>query len=89
MLPITTLFLFVLPSWSLVDIGEVYGFGSVMSTVGVVVDPSAGIGSVLVALLVASSGGAILLGVPVERWWRTSRRDTSTRVVAKFLSKLV
>jgi hypothetical protein len=89
MLPITTLFLFVPLSWSLVNIREVHGFGSVMSTISVIVDPSAGIRSVLVASLVTSSGSAILPGVPVKRWWRTSRRDTSTRVVAKFLSKLV
>ena len=61
MLPVTTLFLLVLPSRSLVNIREVHSLGSVVSTVSVVVDPSAGIRLVVVASLVASSGGAILL----------------------------
>jgi hypothetical protein len=69
MLPITTLFLFVLPSRSFVNIGEVYSLGSVVSTISVVVDPSSSIRPILVALLVASSGGAILLWVLVERGW--------------------
>jgi hypothetical protein len=60
-----------------------------MSTVSVVIDPSSSVRPVIVASLVALSSGAILLWVLVERWWRTSRRDTSTRVVAKFLSKLI
>ena len=67
MLPITTLFLFVLPSRSFVNIREVYSLSSVVSTVSVVVDLSAGIRLVVVALLVASSSGAILLWVPVKR----------------------
>ena len=61
MLPITTLFLFVLPSRSFVNIREVYSLSSVVSTVSVVIDPSAGIGLVVVTSLVASSGGAVLL----------------------------
>ena len=67
MLPVTTLFFLVLLSRSFVDIREVHSLGSIVSTVGVVVDPSAGIRLIVVALLVASSGGAILLWVPVKR----------------------
>ena len=67
MLPVTTLFLLVLPSRSFVNIREVYSLSSVVSTVSVVVDLSAGIRLVVVALLVASSSGAILLWVPVKR----------------------
>ena len=61
MLPVTTLFLLVLPSRSFVNIREVYSLSSVVSTVSVVVDLSAGIRLVVVASLVASSGGAIPL----------------------------
>jgi hypothetical protein len=89
MLPITTRFLLVLLSWSLIDVGEVYSFGPVVSTVSTVMDLLAGIWLVLVALLVASSSGAISLGVLVERRWQTSCRALCTRVVAKFLSKFV
>jgi hypothetical protein len=61
MLPITTLFLFVLPSRSLFNIREVYSLSSVVSTVSVVIDPSSSIRLIVVTLLVASSSGAILL----------------------------
>ena len=67
MLPVTTLFFLVLLSGSFVNIREVHSLGSIVSTVSIVVDPSAGIGLVVVASLVASSGGAILLWVPVKR----------------------
>ena len=60
MLPVTTLFFLVPPSGSFVNIREVYSLGSIVSTVGVVVDPSASIRLVVVASLVASSSGAIL-----------------------------
>ena len=75
MLPVTTLFFLVPPSGSFVDIGEVHSLGSIVSTVGVVVDPSAGIGLVVVTSLVASSGGAILPWVPVKRRWCANRCD--------------
>ena len=61
MLPVTTLFLLILLSRSLINIREVYSLSSVVSTVSVVIDPSAGIGLVVVTSLVASSGGAVLL----------------------------
>ena len=67
MLPVTTLFFLVLLSRSFVNIREVYSLSSIVSTVSVIVDPSAGIGLIVVALLVASSGGAILLWVLVKR----------------------
>ena len=61
MLPVTTLFLLVLPSRSFVNIKEVYSLSSVVSTVSIVVDPSAGIRLIVVALLVALLSGAIPL----------------------------
>ena len=61
MLPITTLFLLILPSKSFVNIKEVYSLSSVVSTVSIVVDPSAGIRLIVVALLVALLSGAIPL----------------------------
>ena len=61
MLPITTLFLLILPSKSFVNIREVYSLSSVVSTVSIVVDPSAGIRLIVVALLVALLSGAIPL----------------------------
>ena len=67
MLPVTTLFFLVPPSRSFVNIREVYSLGSIVSTVSVIVDPSAGIRLIVVASLVASSSGAILLWVPVKR----------------------
>jgi hypothetical protein len=67
MLPITTLLLLILLSRSLINIREVYSFGSVISTISIIIDPSASIRSVLVTLLVALSSGAILLRVLVKR----------------------
>ena len=61
MLPVTTLFLLVLLSRSLVNIREVYSLSSVVSTVSVVIDPSASIRLVVVTLLVTLLSGAILL----------------------------
>ena len=61
MLPVTTLFFLVLLSRSLINIREVYSLSSVVSTVSVIVDPSASIRLIVVASLVASSSGAILL----------------------------
>ena len=61
MLPVTTLFFLVLLSRSLINIREVYRLSSVVSTVSVIVDPSASIRLIVVASLVASSSGAILL----------------------------
>ena len=61
MLPVTTLFLLVLLSRSLVNIREVYSLSSVVSTVSVVIDPSASIRLIVVALLVALSSGTVLL----------------------------
>ena len=61
MLPITTLFLLILPSKSFVNMKEVYSLSSVVSTVSIVVDPSAGIRLIVVALLVALLSGAIPL----------------------------
>ena len=61
MLPVTTLFLLVLPSRSFVNIKEVYSLSSVVSTVSIVVDPSAGIRLIGVALLVTLLSGTILL----------------------------
>ena len=75
MLPVTTLFFLVPLSGSFVNIREVYSLGSIVSTVGVVVDPSASIRLVVVASLVASSGCAILPWVPVKRRWCANRCD--------------
>ena len=61
MLPVTTLFLFVLLSRSFVNIREVYSLSSVVSTVSVVIDPSSSIRLIVVTLLVALSSSAILL----------------------------
>ena len=61
MLPVTTLFLLVLLSRSFVNIREVYSLSSIVSTVSIIVDPSAGIRLVVVTSLVALSSGAILL----------------------------
>jgi hypothetical protein len=61
MLPVTTLFLLILPSRSFINIREVYSLSSVVSTVSVIIDPSASIRSVVVALLVTLFSGAILL----------------------------
>ena len=60
MLPVTTLFLLILLSRSLINIREVYSLSSVVSTVSVVIDPSSSVRPVIVALLVALSSGAIL-----------------------------
>ena len=61
MLPVTTLFLLVLPSRSFVNIKEVYSLSSVVSTVSIIIDSSAGIRLIVVALLVALLSGTILL----------------------------
>ena len=61
MLPVTTLFLLILLSRSLINIREVYSLSSVVSTVSVVIDPSSSVRPIIVALLVALSSGAILL----------------------------
>ena len=89
MLPITTLFLLILSSGSLSNIREVYSLGSIVSTVSVIIDPSSSIGPVLVASLVSFSSSAIFLQVAVKRKQKISCYNTSTRVVAKFLSKLI
>lgn len=61
MLPVTTLFFLVLLSRSFVNIREVYSLSSIVSTVSIIVDPSASIRLVVVTSLVALSSGAILL----------------------------
>jgi hypothetical protein len=61
MLPITTLFLFILPSRSFINIREVYSLSSIVSTISIIIDSSSSIRPVLVALLVALSSSAILL----------------------------
>ena len=61
MLSVTTLFFLVLLSRSFVNIREVYSLSSIVSTVSIIVDPSAGIRLVVVTSLVALSSGAILL----------------------------
>ena len=61
MLPITTLFLFILPSKSFINIREVYSLSSIVSTISVIIDPLSSIRSIIVALLVALSSSAILL----------------------------
>ena len=61
MLPVTTLFLLILLSRSLINIREVYSLSSVVSTVSVVIGLSAGIRLIVVTLLVTSSSGAIFL----------------------------
>ena len=61
MLPVTTLFLLILPSRSFVNIREVYSLSSIVSTISVVIDPPSSVGPVIVTSLVTLSSGAIPL----------------------------
>jgi hypothetical protein len=67
MLPVTTLFLLILPSRSFINIREVYSLSSVVSTVSAVINSSASIRSIIVTLLVTLSSSTILLGVLIKR----------------------
>jgi hypothetical protein len=55
-----------LPIRYVINIREVYSFGSIISTISIIINPLASIRSILVTLLVTLSSSAILLGVLVK-----------------------